>query len=163
MVLVHAFGGSNPSTPAKYKHYRTLFGVLFFCYDSDMDKYKTIDEFLAGLDEMRRSQVQTLHRYILEEEPLLSEHIKWNALSYVKDSEDRITFNTVNKEQVVKLVFHMGTTKKENKKGQPILNGTKLIEWVSDIRGYMTFNSLEEITSNEKEIKQTVRDWLALG
>jgi hypothetical protein len=133
-----------------------------FCYDSDMDKYKTVDEFLNGLDEGRRSQVEILRRYILDEEPLLTEHVKWNAPSYVKDGEDRITFNTMNKEQVVKLVFHMGVTKKENKKGQPILKDTTLIDWVSDIRGYMTFNSLEDITSNEKEIKRTVHCWLEL-
>lgn len=127
-----------------------------------MDKYKTISEFMGGLDEERQSQVEKLRQYILDEAPSLTEHIKWNAPSYVKDDEDRITFNTMNKEQVVKLVFHMGATRKEDKKGQPILKNTTLVEWASDIRGYMTFNSLEEITLNEKEIKQTIRGWLAL-
>ncbi len=128
-----------------------------------MEKYKTVDEFVDGLDEDRRHQVQTLRGYILESEPSLTEHIKWNAPSYVLDDEDRITFNTMNKEQLVKLVFHMGATRKEDKKGQPILNDSRMVEWASDIRGYMTFKSLGEITSSEKVIKQTVRDWLALN
>jgi hypothetical protein len=127
-----------------------------------MDKYKTVDEFLARLDDIRRSQVQALRQYILEEEPSLTEHIKWNALSYVKDSEDRLTFNTMNKEQVVKLVFHMGAIKKEDKNSQPILKDAALVEWASDIRGSMTFKSLHEVTSNEKEIKRTIREWLAI-
>ena len=128
-----------------------------------MKKYKTVDDFLNELDDNRRSQVQTLRGYILEAEPLLTEHIKWNAPSYVKDKEDRITFNTMNKQNVVKLVFHMGVDRKEDKNGQPILHEAMLIEWASNIRGYITFNNLEKIILNEKEIKRTVCDWLALA
>lgn len=127
-----------------------------------MEKYKTVDDYLSGLDSNRRLQVERLRQFILDEVPSLTEHIKWNAPSYIKDGEDRITLNTMNKEQVVKLVFHMGATKKENKKGQPILKHTKLIEWASDIRGYMTFKNLEEVILNENEIKRTVREWIAL-
>ena len=128
-----------------------------------MDKYKTIDEYLDGLDTARKAQVQKLRQLILDESPPLTEHIKWNAPSYVLDGEDRITFNTMNKEQVVKLVFHMGATRKEDKKAQPILKDAPLIEWASDIRGYMTFKSLDEITSNEKEVRRLVAEWLALA
>ena len=128
-----------------------------------MNKFKTVDEFLNGLDEDRRSQVLKLREYILDVEPSLTEHIKWNAPSYVKNDEDRITFNTMNKESIVKLVFHMGATKAEDKNGQPILKGAHLIEWASDIRGYMTFTILDEIIANKNEIKRTVQEWLALN
>jgi len=128
-----------------------------------MEKYKTVDEYINGLDGNRRSQVEMLRKYILDEEPSLTEHIKWNAPSYVKDEEDRITFNTMDKEQVVKLIFHMGATRKEDKKGQPLLKDATLVEWVSDIRGYMSFNNLDEIIANEKEIKRIIRAWLAVN
>ena len=128
-----------------------------------MNKFKTVDEFLNGLDEDRRSQVLKLREYILDVEPSLTEHIKWNAPSYVKEDEDRMTFNTMNREGVVKLVFHMGATKTEDKNGQPVLDDARLIEWVSDIRGYMTFTTLDEIIANKNEIKRTVQEWLALN
>jgi len=128
-----------------------------------MDKYKTFDAYIDALDESRQAQVLKLREYILSVDPLLNEHIKWNAPSYVKDGEDRITFNTVNKAQVATLVLHMGATRKEDKKGQPILKDTTLVEWVSDIRGYMTFHSLDEIISNKEAITRIVREWLALG
>ena len=134
---------------------------FFICYDITMNKYKTVEEFMNDLDEKRLAEVQKLRQYILEA-PALKEHIKWNAPSYMKDDEDRITFNTMNKDQVVKLVLHMGASRKEDRKAEPILKNATLVEWVSDIRGYMTFNSLDEITSNEKEIMRTVREWLAL-
>ena len=128
-----------------------------------MNKFKTVNEFLNELNEARRSQVLKLREYIFDVEPSLTEHIKWNAPSYVKKDEDRMTFNTMNREGVVKLVFHMGATKTEDKKGQPILKGAHLIEWASDIRGYMTFTTVDEIIANEKEIKRTIQEWLALS
>ncbi len=128
-----------------------------------MYKYTSVDEYLSGLDDDRKSLVEELRKYILAEAPYLTERIKWNAPSYIKDGEDRITFNTMNKEQVVKLVFHMGATKKEDKKAQPILKDAYLVEWVSDIRGYMTFNSLEDVYSHEDEIKRTIREWMSLS
>lgn len=127
-----------------------------------MNKFKTVDEYLDSLDTAHKSQVDKLRQYILTEAPSLTEHIKWNAPSYILDGEDRITFNTLNKQQVVKLVFHMGATRKEIRKAQPLLKDAILIEWASDIRGYMTFETLDEIISNEEEIKRTVRKWLEL-
>lgn len=125
-----------------------------------MNKYKTIDEFLEDLDADKKEQVQELRKYIQAADPSLEEHIKWNAPSYVKDGEDRITFNLYNKENLVKLVFHMGASRKENRKAEPILKDAQLIEWISDIRGYVTFSDLEQIKSQEKLIKELVLRWI---
>jgi hypothetical protein len=129
-----------------------------------MQKYKTVDEFLGGLDQDKRTQVDVLREIILITEPQLSEHIKWNAPSYMLHDEDRITFNLMNKQGVVKLVLHMGATRKENKKGKPILqDDSGLIEWASDIRGMITFNSVEDIRSNQALLQKIFKDWLDLA
>lgn len=125
-----------------------------------MGRFKTIDEFLHNLDESKKQQVIKLREYIHDSSLELTEHIKWNALSYVQGGEDRITFNLNNKEQIVKLVFHMGATRKENRSIAPILENSHLIKWVSDIRGYMSFQNLEEITSQKELIKQDIKNWL---
>lgn len=128
-----------------------------------MKKYTFIDEYLADLDRDKRQQVDALREIILSTNPKLEEHIKWNAPSYVLDGEDRVTFNLMNKQGVVKLVLHMGATHKEDKKGVPIMQDTSgLIEWNSDIRGMITFNSINEITSNQTELKKLVKDWLSI-
>ena len=128
-----------------------------------MQKYKTVEEFLNDLDSEKRLQVDALRDIILKSGVQLEEHIKWNAPSYVLDGEDRITFNVMNKQGVVKLVFHMGATRKEDKKGSPIMqDDSGLIEWSSDIRGMITLTSLEEINSNEAAIKKIVTDWLSI-
>ena len=127
-----------------------------------MNKYKSVEEYVADLDDEKKAQVLRVRNYILESNPSLEEHIKWNAPSYVLNGIDRLTFNTVNKEGLVKLVFHMDTIRKENKKGSPILKDAPLMEWASDIRGYVTFKNLDYIKTNETEIKRIILDWLAL-
>jgi hypothetical protein len=126
--------------------------------------YTTVADFLEDLDETKRAQVEVLRSIILASNTTLSEHIKWNAPSYILDGEDRITFNVRNKENLVKLVIHMGATRTENKKGTPVLDDASgLITWSSDIRGILTFSSLEDITSNKDVINDIVNRWLAIA
>jgi len=137
--------------------------LVAFYYDECMQKYKTVEEFLSDLNEDKRLQVDSLRDLIFNTVPQLTEHIKWNAPSYVLDGEDRITFNLMNKQGVVKLVFHMGATRREDKKGVPIMRDDNgLIEWSSDIRGMITFNSIDEITSNTVALKKIIMDWLSI-
>jgi hypothetical protein len=128
-----------------------------------MKKYKTLEEFFNDLNNDKRLQVDTLRDLILKTEPQLEEHIKWNAPSYVLDGEDRITFNLTNKQGVVKLVLHMGATRKENKKGAPILKDESgLVEWSSDIRGMVTFSNAEDVNSKLASLKSVIKKWLAI-
>lgn len=134
-----------------------------FCYDRSMHKYKTVEEFLNDLGEDKRLQVDTLRGIILDIEPQLEEHIKWNAPSYVLNGEDRITFNLMNKQGVVKLVLHMGATRKEDKKGSPIMrDDSGLVEWNSDIRGMITFTSINDINSDKDSLKRIIKNWLSI-
>ncbi|MDB5162791.1 MAG: hypothetical protein JWN28_398 [Candidatus Saccharibacteria bacterium] len=128
-----------------------------------MQKYKTLEEFLADLNEDKRLQVNTLRDLILKTAPQLEEHIKWNAPSYVLNGEDRITFNLMNKQGVVKLILHMGATRKEDKKGAPVMqDDSELIEWSSDIRGMLTFRTIEDITVNLIPITSIIKNWLSI-
>ena len=127
-----------------------------------MEKFKNVEDFLASLDSDKRTQVDALRATILNAEPLLSEHIKWNAPSYVIDGVDRITFNLMNKQGVVKLVLHMGTARKEDKKGSPVMQDTSgIIEWNSDIRGTITFNSIQDVNSKLDVLQKIIKDWLS--
>ncbi len=128
-----------------------------------MQKFKTVDEFLQSLDDDKRVQVEALRKIILSAHAGQTEHIKWNAPSYVLDGEDRVTFNLMNKEGAVKLVLHMGATRKENKTGDPVLQDeTGLIVWNSDIRGVLTFAGLDDIESKRDVIGRVVKNWLSI-
>lgn len=128
-----------------------------------MERYATVDEFLDSLPDNKKSQVLKIRKYILAANPALQEHIKWNAPSYALDGEDRITFNLLNKEGLVKLVFHTGGLRKEDKKGKPIIDDQfSVMEWASDIRGFITFKGLDDATDKEKIVKELVTQWLAI-
>ncbi len=128
-----------------------------------MQKYKTIEDFMSDLTDDKRTQVEMLRNLIYASNPHLTEHIKWNAPSFVLDGEDRITFNLMNKQGLVKLIFHMGATRKEDKNGTPIMDDdSRLIEWSSDIRGMLTFTGAEDIDSKSAELTNILQKWLSL-
>ena len=128
-----------------------------------MQKYKTISEFVGNLSPAQREQVETLRNIILVANPKLDEHIKWNAPSYSLNGTDRITFNVSNKDGLVKLVLHMDTQRKEDKKALPIiLDQTDLIEWNSDIRGMLSFVDSHDIAAKRLQIIDVLHAWLAV-
>ena len=128
------------------------------------EKYTSVPDLLDDLDMDKREQVNLLRNIILNLEFDLTEHIKWNAPSFILNGEDRITFNLVNKENVVKLVIHMGAVRKEDKKAKPILSDDGgVVQWSSDIRGAITFNNLEDLQSKSSTLKKVLSDWLAIS
>ncbi len=129
-----------------------------------MKKYKTLEEFFGDLDDKKRRQVNAFREIVLQTEPRLTEHLKWNAPSYVLDGEDRITFNLMNKQDLVKVVLHMGARRKEAKGATPVMNDESgLIEWNSDIRGTITFAKDEDVHAKSAVLKKIVKNWLAIS
>jgi len=127
-----------------------------------MKSYLTVDEFLNDLTDDRRQQVEALRSIIKAVNLELTEHIKWNSPSYILDGEDRITFNMHYPDQTMILV-HMGATRKETKKADPIMNDeTGLIKWNSDIRGTLAFRSLNDIACSKADIIKVLSAWLLL-
>ncbi|UGT43637.1 DUF1801 domain-containing protein [Nocardia yamanashiensis] len=129
-----------------------------------MAKNGSVADILNELDTDRREQVTTLQSIILETEPSLEEHVKWSAPSYVLDGEDRVTFNLKNKDNKVQLILHMGSTRKEDKKAAPVMEDPSgLVQWASDIRGILSFDSLDDIKAKQPAVEQILRRWLAIG
>lgn len=127
-----------------------------------MKKYSTVAEYVADLEGDKLQQVELLRSMIVAIEPTLHERIKWNAPSYALNDDDRITFG-MNKEGTTTLVLHMGATRKEDKKAQPVLSDDHgLVEWKSDIRGLMAFESSQEITEHQSDITDVLKRWLEL-
>jgi len=127
-----------------------------------VQQHKSISDFLNSLDIDMKEQVELLRNLIKSLDFELVEHIKWNAPSYVLEGEDRITFSVINKENRVKLVIHMGATRKEDKKAKPVLtNDGGIVRWSSDIRGYITFIDLEDVKIKSPVLKNVLSSWLA--
>lgn len=129
-----------------------------------MQKYTAVQEFMDDLGSDKRAQVEALRRLILSAHLELDEHIKWNAPSYVLNGEDRITFNIMNKEGLVKLVLHMGATRKEDKNAEPIMgDDSGLIQWSSDTRGVIAFTDISDVHSKQEAVGEIIKRWLAVN
>ena len=127
-----------------------------------MKKYKTVDEFLKDLPADRKEQVTMLRSIIMATNTNLTEHIKWNSPSYVLDGEDRITFNMHYPDKTM-VLLHMGARRKENKGTEPIMkDATGLITWNSDIRGTLTFSSIEDIQNKQDKVDGLLKTWLSI-
>jgi hypothetical protein len=121
-----------------------------------------VADLVSALDDHTREQVQLLRDIIGSLDADLTEHIKWNAPSYVFDGEDRITMNLRNKQGLVKLVLHMGATRPEDKKGVPVLlDDAGIVEWASDIRGLITFADVADIRAKAPALRRVLIGWLA--
>lgn len=128
-----------------------------------MKKYKSLEEFFEDQSGDKLKQIIFVRDLLLDAVPTLQETLKWNAPNYRYDNEDRITFNTMNKQQIVKIVIHMGVSKKEDKSGNPILDDTSgLVVWNSDIRGTISFESVDDIQTKSRQFKKIITDWVAL-
>lgn len=129
-----------------------------------MKKYTSLEEFFDDQPADKLKQIMLLRKLLFEAEPSLVETLKWNAPNYSYENEDRITFNTMNKQQIVKIVIHMGATKKENKSGRPVINDTsKIVEWNSDIRGTISFESFDDIHAKSGQFKKIIADWVEVA
>jgi len=129
----------------------------------NVDKFKTLEEFYSDLSGDKKAQVEEISSLLRAAAPELHETLKWNAPNFVYEGNDRLTLNLMNKEGKVKLILHMGATKKEDKKAKPVMtDDTGLIFWNSDIRGTITFESTEHIKQVRKEVIELVREWLKI-
>ena len=108
-------------------------------------------------------QVNALRKLITDTEPSVVESLKWNAPNFSIGGEDRLTLNLMNKEGKLKLILHMGSAKKENKNGQPVLaDDHGLVQWNSDIRGMITFADVKDINSKIQALQQVIVAWLKI-
>lgn len=125
-----------------------------------MKTYATVPDFLEDLDLEKRKQVKKLREIILDS-VRVTEHIKWNSPSYVYKGEDRITFNLHGND--IKILIHMGATRKEDKKAAPILEDTTgLVKWNSDIRGTISFKDMDDILAKKSQFESILHIWLML-
>ena len=128
-----------------------------------MEKFKTLQAFYASQSGDQSAQVEAIRRIITAAVPEVQETLKWNAPNFVFEGEDRLTMNLMNKEGKVKLVFHMGATKKEDRKAAPIMSDpTGLIAWSSNIRGMVTFESAAHVDQIREQLTELVRAWLKI-
>jgi hypothetical protein len=122
------------------------------------EKHHDVDKFMEQLDYPRKAVVELLRVAIRSAQEDIEERIKWNAPSFGPGGEDRVTFNLRAKDKV-QLIFHRGAKAKPDKSFK-FIDSSGMIEWITNDRGMVTFNSLMDAKAKEARLIELVQQWV---
>ncbi|MFC5930401.1 DUF1801 domain-containing protein [Cryobacterium melibiosiphilum] len=118
-----------------------------------------VDTFMRSLDHPLDAVVQQLRLAILQAEPKLTEHIKWNAPSFCRDGIDRITFNLRATDRV-QIIFHRGAKSVVDATPFHFEDVTGLLQMISAERGQVVFSDALTARAQQKAFLLLVHAWI---
>ena len=104
-----------------------------------------VDRFMLALDHPLREDIGAMRSAILASNEGISEHIKWNALSFCYGGDDRVTFRLPPKGGL-QLIFHRGEKVKDSQDFM-FEDGTGLLQWLAVDRAVVTFGDARDVTA----------------
>jgi len=125
---------------------------------------QSTDELLETLDHPMRASIAALRTAILsagagDDNPDITEHVKWNAPSYVARGDDRVTFRFPPKGGI-QLVFHRGSQVRDDTASFSFDDPSGLLVWITQDRGTVTFADDAEVDANLPAVTELVRAWV---
>jgi len=118
-----------------------------------------VDNLLRDLVHPLKPGVERLRSAILEADPGVTEHVKWNAPSFMYAGEDRVTFKLRPSDRI-QLIFHRGAKVRKDSDRFTFHDPTGLMKWVSADRGVVTFNHLDAVDANRDQVVRLVAEWV---
>lgn len=132
--------------------------------DEPLANTPQVDAFMLKLNHPLKDVLEALRQIILNTDPEIGEHIKWNAPSFLytgemkpfnpKDYKRYIIVTNFFKKDCIRLVFPSGA-KVDDKSG--LLQGD-----FTDGRRIAMFYSLEDVQSRSKDLRRVIVEWLQL-
>lgn len=123
------------------------------------EKLRAVDSYLEALEHRHKPAVEALRRLIHDAVPGLTERIKWNAPSFGKGEDDRITMR-LHPGDRLQLILHRGA-----KAGADDLfrfeDPDKLITWAAPDRGVVTFSDADDLANKSAALAEILRRWVA--
>lgn len=118
-----------------------------------------IDRFIAALDHPMAANIAGLRLAILASNPAITEHIKWNAPSFLIDGDDRVTFRLPSKGGF-QMIFHRGVRVRDST-GFTFTDPTGLMRWAAPDRATVTLPDTAALEGATATIVSLVGRWMA--
>lgn len=123
-----------------------------------------IQQFYNNTDHPLKDVMLRLHDIIMETDPEIGEHIKWNSPAFYYTGEmapfdpkeykrDIVVYNIHKKDEIL-LIFPTGAKVVDT---TGILGGK-----FSDTRKSVQIKSMEDLLTKENDLKKVIKQWLAL-
>ena len=125
-------------------------------------QHKSIDGFLASLDDELRVVVQELRALILAANPEIQEGIKWNCLSFRLDEWfAAVNVRPVARRPAVLLVLHTGAKVKETaQRGLEVPDPRGLLEWLAPDRAALSFSDGAALAERRDALVEILKTWI---
>ena len=118
-----------------------------------------VEAFVQDLDHPLKSGIVALRDAILASNDAIGEQIKWNAPSFVVDSEDRVTF-TLHPPTRIRLVLHRGAKVRADTADFEFVDDSGLVAWSTPDRGVVTFTSVQDAAQKQEALVALVNRWI---
>lgn len=123
------------------------------------EKLSAVDTYLDALQHKHKAAIATLRRLILDAVPDLNERIKWNAPSFGKGEDDRITMR-LHPGDRLQLILHRGAKAAADDLFR-FEDPDKLIVWAAPDRGVVTFADADDLATKSAALGEVLRRWVA--
>lgn len=118
-----------------------------------------VESYLAGLDHPLKQALVKLRAAILRSNAAITDHIKWNAPSFLHGGDDRVTFRLPPGGRGLQLVFHRGA-RKRSADGFAFTDPSGLVAWAGADRGVVSLGSAAEVAARTGAIVALVNAWV---
>jgi hypothetical protein len=117
---------------------------------------QAVDAFMAALDHPLKTEIEVIRGIIRGAGKGITEHIKWNAPSFV--FKDDFATLKLRPQTAIQVVFHTGAKPKGKKIDTDDPDG--LLKWVASDRAFATFANMTQITSKQAALAAIVQQWI---
>lgn len=122
--------------------------------------HQQVVEYMNNLQHPLKQEIEEVRKIVLNAEPRLTEHMKWNAPSFCFQDEDRVTFNLQGK-GFFRLVFHCGAKKKDNEGKERLFEDTTgLLEWAAVDRAIVKFTDMNDVKAKKEKLEEVIAKWI---
>ncbi|MBB2903487.1 hypothetical protein FHR75_004329 [Kineococcus radiotolerans] len=119
-----------------------------------------VEHYLDDLQHPLKDGVLRLRAAILACDPDLTEHVKWNAPSFCRDGQDRVTFRLHPRDEL-QLVFHRGAGVRADTAEFTFHDPTGLLTWLAPDRAVIDFPDLRAVDVHQAQVVALVRRWVS--
>ena len=126
-------------------------------------EYKTVEEFLKGLDEPLAEVIKAIRKIILSTDKEIGEQIKWNSPCFIYTGEMKPFDPKEYKRDIVVVNIHRGYALLVFPTGAIVKDDSGLMEGdYKDGRRLVKFMNVKEVKAREKDLKKVIKAWLML-
>ena len=118
---------------------------------------RSVDEFVAGLAQPLKAEVESLRQVILSTAAGIGEELKWNAPSFY--TGEHFATMRLNGKVLLQLILHLGAKKNAMPDGA-IEDPAGLLVWLGPDRACVDFASPGMIASQANALQAILRQWM---